>query len=214
MQIRRLSYARDVRPSTKLACLSIQQTLFAIAVTMKTSTQRKLQLSTTAIACIALIGCGGTSSEPIDPNAVVRDVAEARFDRAAPTIAILSPTTSGTFGTSSSAIQVAGSASDDRKVAQVTWVSDRGNSGIAVLSVSRGGRVTWSTSGIPLVLGENTITVSPGLHVVIRLAIMASVLPQVTVMSLAGSSDSPIRRLCFRARAARKFDDPQVSEYW
>ena len=57
------------------------------------------------------------------------------------------------------------------------------------------------------------ITLSPGLATVIMAAIIASVLPQVTVISPLGSMVLPIRRDCFSARASRKFCAPQVMEY-
>ena len=44
-------------------------------------------------------------------------------------------------------------------------------------------------------------------------AIMASVLPQVTTISFSGSTGMPMKRLCFRASASRKFCAPQVMEY-
>ena len=44
-------------------------------------------------------------------------------------------------------------------------------------------------------------------------AIIASVLPQVTTISLLGSMARPISRDCFFASASRKFCAPQVREY-
>ena len=49
---------------------------------------------------------------------------------------------------------------------------------------------------------------------VIKLAIIASVLPQVTVMCVSGSSSRPMNRVCFRAKASRNRRAPDVSEYW
>jgi hypothetical protein len=44
------------------------------------------------------------------------------------------------------------------------------------------------------------MTLSPGLQTVIMADIMASVLPQVTTISLSGSIGMPINRDCFLAR--------------
>ena len=49
------------------------------------------------------------------------------------------------------------------------------------------------------------MTLSPGLQTVIIAAIMASVLPQVTTISLSGSIGIFINLDCFLARASRKF---------
>ena len=57
-------------------------------------------------------------------------------------------------------------------------------------------------------------TLSPGLVTVIMAAIIASVLPQVTTISLLGSTGWPINRVCFAASASRKPWAPQVMEYW
>ena len=55
---------------------------------------------------------------------------------------------------------------------------------------------------------------SPGLQMVIMAHIMASVPPQVTTISVSGSISRPMARLCFLARAWRKFSAPKVIEYW
>ena len=45
-------------------------------------------------------------------------------------------------------------------------------------------------------------------------AIMASVLPQVTTISVSGLIFIPEKCSCFAARASRKFCAPQVNAYW
>ena len=57
------------------------------------------------------------------------------------------------------------------------------------------------------------MTRSPGSATVIMAAIMASVLPQVTVISPLGSMGKPMYRDCFSAKASRRFWAPQVTEY-
>ena len=49
---------------------------------------------------------------------------------------------------------------------------------------------------------------------VIMAHIMASVLPQVTTISLSGSMARPMAFPCFSATASRKFCAPKVMEYW
>ena len=49
---------------------------------------------------------------------------------------------------------------------------------------------------------------------VILLCEVCDKLPQVTTISLLGSTGWPINRVCFAASASRKFCAPQVMEYW
>ena len=57
------------------------------------------------------------------------------------------------------------------------------------------------------------MTFSPGFTTDMTAAIMASVLPQVTTISLLGSTARPEKCSCFLASASRKFCAPQVSAY-
>lgn len=75
-------------------------------------------------------------------------------DVVAPVIAITSPTTSSSFTTTSSPIELRGTATDNSSVLQVRWTNDRGGSGQAT------GIATWTAGGIPLLAGINRITVS------------------------------------------------------
>ena len=58
------------------------------------------------------------------------------------------------------------------------------------------------------------MTLSPGFVTLIIAAIIASVLPQVTTISLFGSIALPEKRAYFSASASRKFCAPHVMEYW
>jgi Glucodextranase, domain B/Bacterial Ig domain len=69
-----------------------------------------------------------------------------------PTIAITSPTTSSTYRTRASILTLRGTASDDSRVTQVTWVNSRGGSGTAT------GTTSWTASGIRLQPGSNVLT--------------------------------------------------------
>ncbi len=75
-------------------------------------------------------------------------------DTQAPQVAITSPTTSGSYMTSAASINLAGSASDNVGVTQVTWSKSSGGSGTA------SGTTSWSVSGISLSSGQNTINVT------------------------------------------------------
>jgi uncharacterized protein (TIGR03437 family) len=78
----------------------------------------------------------------------------ATGDASAPTIAITSPTSSSAFSTSSSSINLSGTASDSVGVTQVTWVTDRGGSGVAT------GSTSWAINGLVLQTGSTTVTVT------------------------------------------------------
>ena len=83
----------------------------------------------------------------------VSGVAQAPPDTQDPTITITSPTSSSTYSTSNSTINIGGTASDNVGVTSVTWSHDRGGSG------SASGTTSWSVSTINLVYGINVISV-------------------------------------------------------
>ena len=79
-------------------------------------------------------------------------------DTTPPTVIISSPTTSATYSTTTSTLNLSGSASDETGgsgLKEVTWSSDKGGSGTAALTDS-----SWSVSGISSQEGPNTITVT------------------------------------------------------
>jgi hypothetical protein len=73
-------------------------------------------------------------------------------DSTAPTIAITSPTSTGSYTTSRNAVALKGTASDNVGVIKVTWVNTLGGSGTAT------GTTSWSAS-VPLKAGTNMISV-------------------------------------------------------
>ncbi len=75
-------------------------------------------------------------------------------DTTKPSISILSPTTLGTFAAGTPLIDLAGTASDDVNVTQVTWSNDRGGSGVG------NGTINWSVNNLPLLTGLNNIIVT------------------------------------------------------
>jgi hypothetical protein len=78
----------------------------------------------------------------------------APADQEAPKVVITLPTAAGTYSTSSSSTTLAGTASDNVGVKQVSWSNDRGGSGLAT------GTTGWSVKRIRLSYGQNTITVT------------------------------------------------------
>src|SRR5207248_1030490 len=70
-----------------------------------------------------------------------------------PALAILTPTSAPTYLTIARLLNLAGSASDNVGVSQVSWSNDRGGGGIAA------GTATWSINDIALQPGLNRITV-------------------------------------------------------
>lgn len=79
----------------------------------------------------------------------------AILDTTAPAIAITNPTASSTYSTSSSNLNLGGTASDATSgVKEITWKSDKGGSGAAR------GTTSWSVSNISLSKGKNIIMVT------------------------------------------------------
>ena len=75
-------------------------------------------------------------------------------DTRVPTVTIATPTTASTFATAGATIALAGTASDDAAVTQVTWTNNKGGSGTAT------GTASWSVASLPVVVGTNLITVT------------------------------------------------------
>jgi len=70
------------------------------------------------------------------------------------TVTISSPTSSTSYNTNSSPINLSGSLSGNVGVTQVTWSNNRGGSG------NCSGTTSWTCSGIALQIGQNILTVS------------------------------------------------------
>lgn len=77
-------------------------------------------------------------------------------DSSLPTIIILLPDTDGNFSTTSSTIDVSGTASDSTAVTSVTWTCPQ----CVVTSGTASGTTSWSITGLQLALGDNTVTVT------------------------------------------------------
>lgn len=93
----------------------------------------------------------------INANMYVRKVTYTPLtDTTPPAVTIQNPMTTGIYTTTSNSITIAGVASDNAGVAQVTWSNDRSGSGTAVANSSW---TIWSVSNIALQAGTNVITV-------------------------------------------------------
>jgi hypothetical protein len=78
-----------------------------------------------------------------------------RIPTGTPSISITSPTSSGTYTSSSATVNLGGTAADaGGSVTSVTWANSRGGSGTA------SGTTSWSISAVTLQTGANVITVT------------------------------------------------------
>jgi uncharacterized protein (TIGR03437 family) len=111
-----------------------------------------LQSGSNAITVTARDGAGHQASAVL--IVTYSTAASTQADKSAPTMAITSPTSSSTFSTASSTINLSGTASDNIGVTQVTWVTDRGGSGIAT------GTTSWTINGLVLISGSTMVTVT------------------------------------------------------
>ena len=94
-----------------------------------------------------------TATDTFERTAV--DTLSVTFeDIGIPTAVITTPTSNPTYSTSQPELDIAGSASDDVEVTEVTWSNDRGGFGECT------GTTSWNATGIALAPGENVISVS------------------------------------------------------
>ncbi len=99
-----------------------------------------------------VISVTATDSTPTTVSASIYVIRQAEI--LAPTLAITSPTASGTYTTSSSSVVLAGTASHASGISRVAWNNSRGGNGVA------NGTTSWSTPAISLSTGANTMTVT------------------------------------------------------
>lgn len=140
-----------------------------LGTTLVYNTDQHININNQELCIGAQSGSHGDDYRGIIDEIVVAntiDVSEAEADAIAqqtfgaplseaPTCTITSPTSNPTYDNgSSSTISLAGTASDDVEVTQVTWSNDRGGSGTAT------GTTSWSISNITLQSGQNVITVT------------------------------------------------------
>jgi hypothetical protein len=109
----------------------------------------------------AWLGAAGTGGKQFSQNyrwsgKYVEWRQTSAADTIPPTISITSPASAGTYSTSSSVINLAGTASDNVGVTQVTWTINYGHKGTAAGMAT--GTTAWTVAGIRLKKGSNSIT--------------------------------------------------------
>ena len=87
-----------------------------------------------------------------DSKTFTWSVAQPVLTDTAPIVTITVPTSGNVYATDQSSVTLGGTAIDNGVVTEVTWTTDRGNSGRA------SGTDSW-IAGVPLQRGPNTITV-------------------------------------------------------
>ena len=75
-------------------------------------------------------------------------------DATAPIVTITAPTTAATYVSNASSVTLSGTATDNIGVTQVSWLNNRGGSGVAA------GTSNWITGAIALQSGVNALTVT------------------------------------------------------
>lgn len=93
-----------------------------------------------------------TPTKPVTPPAPAPKTPRSPRDTTPPRLVITYPASS-VMSTMASAISLQGIAADNAGVTSVTWSNSTGTSGNAV------GTMTWATRSIPLLRGNNTITI-------------------------------------------------------
>ncbi len=106
------------------------------------------QIVSPASTASYVLSCSGTSGTSSDTATI------SVLDATDPSISITSPTSGSTYTTTSGSLSIAGNASDNVGVTQVSWSNNLGGSGTA------SGTSNWSVSGITLYSGTNVITVT------------------------------------------------------
>jgi len=119
----------------------------------KTTEYKLADLNEGTTYYLALTAYDNSNNESEKSNEV-SGVAQAPPDTQNPTITVTAPTSSPTYSTSKSTINIGGTASDNVGVTSVTWSNNRGGSGSAF------GTSNWMISNISLQSGQNIITVT------------------------------------------------------
>ena len=103
-----------------------------------------LQPGVNVIAVTAVDASGNSSFDEI----------RISYDRGVPTVSITAPTSTGSYATPVSTVTVAGVAADDLGIAQVTWTTDKGQSGVA------SGTMAWTIPSVNVDAGTTVLTVT------------------------------------------------------
>jgi hypothetical protein len=103
-----------------------------------------LQPGVNVIIVTAADASGNTASDEL----------RVTYDRGLPTVTITAPTSAGTHSTGAASVALAGTASDDGGITQVTWATDRGQAGTAT------GTSSWTIPAVTIARGTTIITVT------------------------------------------------------
>jgi len=117
----------------------------ATGTTSWTASGIALQLGSNVLTVTARDAAGNTATDTLTVT---------RSDSTPPTVTITVPTASPAYTTSTPALTLGGTATDNLGVTQVTWVNNRGGSGTAT------GTTSWTAGGITLQTGANVLTVT------------------------------------------------------
>jgi Divergent InlB B-repeat domain/Bacterial Ig domain len=123
----------------------------------RTNNKESLALALLFVAGALLAACSGGAASGTDTGAPTPG-SDSGADTTAPTVTITSPTSGSAYSSASTTVTLAGNASDDVGVTQVTWSNSAGGSGSAAVSGSDTYR-TWSAD-VALQPGTNAVTVT------------------------------------------------------
>jgi hypothetical protein len=111
-------------------------------------------LSKYAPITLLVLTMGACSGSGSGPNPFDEFGASGDGSDSAVSITITSPASGGTLETPDDAVALAGTADSNASIVSVSWTSDKGGKGEA------SGSESWETAPIPLLIGDNTITIT------------------------------------------------------
>jgi len=111
-----------------------------------------LNSNVTYYLAVTAVDTSGNESGYSSPE--IQKTIMPEVDTQAPSVLIGYPTSGSSYDTTTSSVDIRGTASDDKGVNKVAWSNSRGSSGTA------SGTNTWNATGITLREGENLITVT------------------------------------------------------
>jgi len=111
-------------------------------------------LSKYAPITLLVLTMGGCSGSGSGPNPFDEFGGSGDGSDSAVSITITSPASGGTLETPDDAVALAGTADSNASIVSVSWTSDKGGKGEA------SGSESWETAPIPLLIGDNTITIT------------------------------------------------------
>jgi hypothetical protein len=100
----------------------------------------------------AIVSPAATTPVPTTPAPATPVPTTVANDRTSPSVTITFPAAS-VYSTSATTMRVTGSARDASSISEVTWMSSTGLGGVAT------GTNAWRADGIPLLVGDNRITI-------------------------------------------------------